>query len=37
VTAASSGVSRYVPVQTEDFAEFYEASYRGADFVNKTY
>jgi len=28
VPAASSGVSRYVPVQTEDFAEFYEASYR---------
>ena len=21
-------MSRYVPVQTEDFAEFYEASYR---------
>jgi len=25
--AASSGVSRYVPVQTDDFEEFYEASY----------
>jgi predicted RNA polymerase sigma factor len=28
VTEGFSGVCRYVPVQTEDFAEFYEASYR---------
>ncbi len=26
--AAFSGVSRYVPVQTDDFEEFYEGSYR---------